>query len=441
MKQSQITRRTLLKTASAAAAAAAAPTVVPCSVFGASAPSNRVNIGVISCGNRSKVVTDYHKYEKSQVVAVCDPVKERRLKRKKQLGDCDDYNDFRELLARDDVDAVHISTPDHWHVPIALAAARAGKDVYCEKPLGVSIEQDLAAREIVEKHGRIFQYGTQNRSIQQVRMGIELVLNGHIGEVEELYVWCPPGQSGGSPDPVLPVPEGFDYDFWLGPAPEAPFCKDRCLNSGPRNGIFHIHDYAIGFLAGWGAHPMDQLQWWADNAGLTVPARYEGSGTIPTKGLFKTITHWDMTCTYANGLKMRFIDNQTARKEKAIPGIDEIEFTHGTMFVGAEGSVAVSRSAWHVRPEALYRKGKAPGPTRLPVSKSHTRNFVDSVLSRRQPVTSLQSATLSDIICHLSNICIRTGRTVEWDPDKETIIGDKEAAKLMSRPMREPWTL
>ncbi|UCD58338.1 MAG: Gfo/Idh/MocA family oxidoreductase, partial [Candidatus Hydrogenedentota bacterium] len=184
----KLSRRDVLKNGSfIAAVAVAGPNIVPSSVFGASAPSNRVNIGVIGCGNRSKVVIDYVDYEKSQIVAVADPIKERRLIRKKQAGGCDDYNDFRELLARDDVDAVHISTADHWHVPISLAAARAGKDMYTEKPLGISIEQDQAAREIVDKHRRIFQYGTQNRSLAQLRMGLELVLNGHIGKVKEVY--------------------------------------------------------------------------------------------------------------------------------------------------------------------------------------------------------------------------------------------------------------
>ena len=169
-----------------------------------------------------------------------------------------------------------ISTPDHWHVPVSLAAAKAGKDMYTEKPLAISIEQDIAARAIVDKYNRVFQYGAQQRSLLHVRVGIELVLNGHIGDVEEIYVWAPNGESGGSATPVLPVPEGFNYDLWLGPAPMAPFCHDRCLEQSARNGIFHIYDYAIGFIAGWGAHPVDMLQWWADNAGLeTIPVHYE----------------------------------------------------------------------------------------------------------------------------------------------------------------------
>ena len=438
-----ITRRNFLKKAAVTSAALGFPTIIPSNILGRNGripPSERVNIGVIACGNRSGVVKDYKNYDKSQVIAICDPFKTRRLQRKKELGNCDDYNDFRELLTRDDIDAVHISTADHWHVPISLAAARAGKSMYTEKPLGISIQQDLASREIIDKHNKIFQYGTQNRSMIHVRLGTELVLNGHIGDVKELYVWCPQGESGGSATPVLPIPEGFDYDMWLGPAPEAPFCHDRCLNQTGRNGIFHIYDYAIGFIAGWGAHPMDQLQWWADNSGLAIPVQYEGTGTIPTEGLFNTITHWDMTCTYENGLRMRFVDNQTARTKKIVPHIDEMEgFYHGTMYVGTEGWVTVTRSGWKVYPESLYQKAKDPGEKHLIESLNHREQFVDTLLNEQQPISDLKSAVLSDIICHLCDICIRSGQKILWDPIKETIIGDTEIVKLMSRPMREPW--
>jgi len=441
----RITRRRFLDEAARGMAASVAfPMIVSAAALGkdGKAPaSDRVGIGTISCGSRAGVAGEYQRYAKSQIVAVCDPQTDRRMRRKKDYGNCADYGDFRELLARNDVDAVHVATQDHWHVPISLAAARAGKDMYTEKPLGISVEQCKAAREIVDKHKRIFQYGTQNRSISQVRLGTELVLNGHIGQVKEVYVWCPQGEAGGSATPVLPVPEGFDYEMWLGPAPKAPFCKDRCQTQGPRNGIFHIYDYAIGFIAGWGAHPMDQAQQWADNAGMTIPVEYEGTGTIPTTGLFNTLTHWDMTCTYPNGLKMRFMDNQTARTNNKVPNIDQMKFDHGSLFVGETGWVAVTRGGWKVFPEALYKKAPAAGPKKLAVSNSHTQNFIDSVLSRQQPVSNLHSAAISDIICHLCDISLRTGRKIKWDPDKETIIGDPEAAKMMHRPMRAPWTL
>jgi len=437
-------RRVLDRSVRGVAVAVGVPTIVSASALGrgAKAPaSERVGVGTIACGSRSGAARDYQRYGKSQIVAVCDPQTERRLRHKKAYGNCADYNDFRELLAHKDVDAVHVATQDHWHVPISLAAARAGKDMYTEKPLGISVEQCLAARQIVDKHKRVFQYGTQNRSMAQVRLGTELVLNGHIGEVKALYVWCPQGHSGGSRTPVLPVPAGYDYDMWLGPAPKAPFCRDRCQGRGARNGIFHIYDYAIGFIAGWGAHPMDQAQQWVDAVGMTIPVTYEGTGTIPTKGLFDTLTHWNMTCTYPNGLVMRFFDNQTARKNKNVPHIDTMRFGHGSLWVGDKGWVAVTRGGWKVYPESLYQKARNAGPKKLPVSQSHTRNFIDCCLARKQPVSNLHSAVISDMICHLCDISIRTGRKITWDPVKETIVGDADAAKRLHRPMRKPWTL
>lgn len=215
--KSEHTRRDFLKSSLGLGALVSFPTIIPSSVLGKNgsvAPSNRANIGVIGCGWRSASCGAYKNYDKSQIVAVCDPFLDRRVEKAKAWGTNNHYSDFRELIARDDVDAVHIVTPDHWHVPISLAAARAGKDVYCEKPLGLSIEQDLAAREIVDQHKRVFQYGTQQRSMEACRMGLELVLNGHIGEVEEIHVWAPGG--GGAMAPSTPYPKALIMICGLG---------------------------------------------------------------------------------------------------------------------------------------------------------------------------------------------------------------------------------
>ncbi len=219
--KTRISRRRFIRHTALAGVALGFPTIVPATVLGGNgkaSPGGKVNVALIGCGSRSGYAANYKNYGKSVVVAVCDPVEGRRLQRKQEFGGCADYADFRQVLARKDVDAVHIATADHWHVPIALLAARAGKDMYTEKPLGISIEHDKKSREIVDKHGRVFQYGAQQRSMQHVRLGIELVLNGHIGEVREAYVWAPHGESGGT-CAEKPVPAGFDYDLWLGPAP------------------------------------------------------------------------------------------------------------------------------------------------------------------------------------------------------------------------------
>jgi predicted dehydrogenase len=442
MRTHPISRRRFVGQAAVAGAAIGFPTVIPARALargGKASPNAKVQVALLGCGSRSGYAANYASYDKSAVVAVCDPVRERRLQRKQQLGGCADHADFREVLARPDVDAVHISTADHWHVPLAVLAARAGKDVYCEKPLGISIEHDLRAREIVDKHGRIFQYGAQQRSLAQVRMGIEVVLNGHIGEVQQAYIWAPRGEAGGGVA-AAPVPEGFDYDLWLGPAPPAPFCADRCLHSGSnRNGIFHIYDYAIGFVAGWGAHPADMLQWWLDHAGgAKMPVSCEARGTIPTEGLFNTLTHWDAHFVYPGGLTMRFMDNETAGREKPHPGVAG---GHGTLFVGSDGWVRVSRDGWEFSSEAIRQRAKDAGPKKLPVSKDQIHNFVDGVLSREQPVDDLHSAVRSDILCHLVDISARCGRKIAWDDRRETIAGDRDAQRMMSRTLRKPWTL
>lgn len=438
------TRKKFLKTSALVGASAGFPSIIPSSVLGVTgtAPSNRVNIGAIACGDQAGANNHYLHYDKASLVAVCDPVRERRERRAQQWGVTSMYSDFRELLARDDIDAVHVATPDHWHVPISLAAARAGKDVYCEKPLGISIEQNLAARAIVEKHNRVFQYGTQQRSMAHLRLGIELVLNGHIGDVKEIHVWCPAGRSGGEAGPELPVPEGFDYDLWLGPAPKTPFCNDRVGRGRSGKGVYFIYDYAIGFIAGWGAHPVDQLQWWADAAGMGIPVKYAATGTLPTEGLFDTVTQWELECEYANGIQVVFSDTLTAKKNRRAPEMEKLEkFGNCTMFIGEKGWVAVSREGWVTSSEDLRRQAKDPGPIRLQVSQNHQHDFVDSVISRKQPVATLDSAVRSDIICHMGDLCIRTGKTLRWDPAKETVLGSVTAAKMMHRPMRAPWSL
>ncbi|MDD4871577.1 MAG: Gfo/Idh/MocA family oxidoreductase [Kiritimatiellae bacterium] len=437
----KISRRCFLEKAALAGVVIGFPTIIPSTVLardGKASPNSKVNVAMISCGSRAGYAVNYKSYDKSVMVAVCDPIKSRRLKRKQEFGNCDDYGDFREVLARKDVDAVHIATADHWHVPIAMMAAWAGKDMYTEKPLGISIEHDKKSREIVDKYHRIFQYGAQQRSIEQVRLGIELVLNGHIGEVKEAFVWAPHGESGGIATEA-PIPEGFDYDMWLGPAPKAPFCNDRCLTQSHRNGIFHIYDYAIGFVAGWGAHPADMLQWWLDNAGIpNMPVSCEARGVIPTSGLFNTLTNWDSYFVYPNGLKMRFMDDITADKEKPHPGVSG---GHGTLLVGSEGWVRVSRGGWAFSNDNIRQKAKDPGPKRLKISRDQIQNFVDCVLSREEPVDNLHSAVRSDILCHLIDISVRTGRKLKWDNNKEKIVGDKQAENMMRRDLRDPWKL
>lgn len=432
----RITRRQFLQRTSAAGAALAFPNFIPARLLGANAPSKRVNVGHIGVGGQGTgLLNGFLGCAQGQSVATCDPIKDRREAAAKRVEQryaadrdrsgykgCRAYNDFRELLVRDDIDAVVVATPDHWHVPAAIAAVRAGKDVYVEKPLGISMEHNKAMRETVHLHGAVFQYGTQQRSFSQhCGFACELVRNGYIGDIKAVHVIAPNGQRGGVAKPE-PVAEGVDYDLWLGPAPVTPFCRDRCLGGGSGKGVYHIYDYAIGFIAGWGAHPLDIAHWGYPH----IPVEYEGTGVIPTDGLFDTVMDWDVRGRYASGAEFTLK-----------PGSDL------TTFVGTKGWIAVGRGRQTLaaEPASLLDVKIKPDEIHLLQENNHYGDFLNCVLTRRTPASNIDSAVQSDFISHLGDICIRTGRKIKWDPKRETIVGDDSAARMMRRALRAPWTL
>ena len=412
----------------AAGSAIFLPTFVPSSVLGANAPSRRVAVGHVGVGGQgSGLLSGFLGLPQGQSVAVCDPIKERRESAATRVeqhyaaragqgtySGCRAYADFRELLARDDLDAVVVATPDHWHVPIALAAVRAGKDVYVEKPLGLCLEQDQALRQAVHRHGAIFQYGTQQRCFStHCAFACELVRNGYLGELKAVHVIAPNGETGGKAAPQ-PVPDGLDYDLWLGPAPVTPFTHDRVFGTGR----WHIYDYAIGFIAGWGAHPLDIAHWGYPH----IPVEYTGTGVIPTEGLFDTVVNWNVRGRYASGVEFTLKT-----------GGDK------TTFVGTQGWVAASRGGIAAEPESLLKLKLKSNDVRLLQDNHHYRNFLDCVLRRKTPSSDIDSAVQSDSMSHLGDIAIRTGRTIRWDPVAETIVGDDTAARMLRRAVRAPW--
>jgi predicted dehydrogenase len=394
----------------------AAPCIIPATVLGragAAAPSERVTVGKIGCGGQGSGLAGVG----GQVVAACDAWKDRRERWAERTG-CKAYADFREMLARDDIDAVCVASTDCWHVHHTVAAAKAGKDVYCEKPLGVSIEEDRICRSVIRRYERMFQYGTQQRSSAHCRFGCELVRSGYIGEVKELLVIAPDSNPGNSHAPE-PVPPGLDYDMWLGPAPWRPYCG-QAVGGG---GWWHDYDYAIGFIAGWGAHPLDILVWGYDThkAGLW---EVEGTADIPYTGRNNVVMKWDVRIRFGNGVTMKFR-----------PGGDYTEFR------GTKGWVGISRGGIKAEPESLLKIKLKPDDVHLQVSNNHGGNFAEAVKTRRDPVSNIEDAVHSDIISHVSDIAIRSGRKIVWDPVQETIVGDEEAARRLRRAWREPWSL
>ena len=415
-----------------AACALTLPQIIPASMLGANAPSKRVALGHIGVGGQGGgLLSGFLGLEQGQTVAVCDPIQERREKAAAEVerryaarrsqgtyGGCRSYRDFRELLACPDIDAVVVATPDHWHVPIAMAAVRAGKDVYVEKPLGISMEHDKAMRATVHRHGAVFQYGTQQRSFDRhCGYAVELVRNGYLGDLKAVHVIAPNGATGGRAEPQA-VPEGLDYDLWLGPAPATPYTHDRVFDVGR----WHIYDYAIGFLGGWGAHPLDIAHWGFPH----IPVEYEGTGRIPAEGLYDAVVDWNVRGRYANGAEFTLKTGSDL-----------------TTFVGAEGWIAVGRGSQTLaaEPASLIKVKIKPEEKHLLQENNHYANFLNCVRSRRVPASDVDSAAQSDFMSHLSDIAIRTGRLIRWDPVQEMIVADDAAQRMMTRTLRSPWTL
>ena len=431
----------------AASAAFTAPLILPAArLFGAEAPSKQLNIAVIGCGSRgSQVLLQNQSYTGVRFVAACDPFKDRAenfskgLNEKYQTDACKPYNDFREIIASKDIDGVAVFTPDHWHVPVAMLAARNKKDMYVEKPLGVAMTWAWKLREEIQKNGVVFQYGTQQRSGQAFRQACELVRNGYIGNIKSVDVWC--GHLNPTTHVAMreePVPENFDYNLWTGPSPLRPYQKERVSNEG----AWHCLDYAIGFIAGWGAHPLDICQWGLD-MDRSGPVSYEGTGVVPTAPdeLYNTTRQWDIHCVYQNGVSMRFMDTVTAT-----PPVKTYHYLvrdHGTVFHGDEGWIGVDRMAMYSHEKNKLRNQELkPTDKRLPVSDNHFGNFLDCMRSRKETISPFEAALRSDTISHLSEIVVRTQAPLKWNPETEKIVGGSDAqTALLDRPMREPFRI
>ncbi|MBM3823533.1 MAG: Gfo/Idh/MocA family oxidoreductase [Verrucomicrobia bacterium] len=445
-------RRAFLRRSAAAAAVLGFPAIIPASALGqAGRPSanQRIQIGVIGTGNQGfNDIRSMIRDERVQIVAVCDVNREsggywngavggrepgRRLVEEHyakaspsgSYRGCDTYVDFRELLARRDIDAVQIVTPDHWHAVQAIAACKAGKDVYCQKPLALTIAEGRAMAKAVKKYQRVFQTGSQQRSERNFRHACELVRNGRLGTLKTVKCGLPSGHPDygktGQRKAPEPVPEGFHYDLWLGPAPAAPYAPARC----------HVNfrwnlDYSGGQLTDWGGHHPDIAQWGMGTE-RTGPVEIKNAhGKFPPRSdLWNTATEYSFECVYANGVRLLISD----------------KFEMGVTFEGTEGKVYVSRGRQRTEPESLWSSTMGERETRLYESRDHFRNFIDCVLSRKEPVAPCEVAHRSITLAHLGNIAMQLGRDLKWDPKKERFVKDDEANRMLSRPHRAPWTI
>jgi len=452
--KNELTRRQFLKSNLAAALAASTfPAIISASALGkdgAIVPSGRIAFGAIGVGARGQDVLKHFLLQKDcQVVALCDVKKDVLAKAKGLVdevyhnNDCTPIADFRELAARKDIDAVLVASTDHWHVLHALAAVRAGKDVYVEKPLGLSLGQDQALRKEVLKRGRVFQFGTQQRSDKKFRLACELVRNGHIGKLKHVNFWAPPSTAGGSTK-VVPPPATLDYEFWLGPAPRREHTESLTSNSN----WWYVSDFALGFIAGWGIHPLDIALWGAGELAAGV-VEVSGKGVFPKSGLHDTATAWDIDFRFSTGLTMK--SASTPAKGSLTEKLGE-EWTarygplrgHGTAFEGENGWILVDRESIVTKPDSLVELELDPGnfPRKLAHSPDHVRNFLEAVKSRQATVSPIESAVQSDALCHVSDIAVRLGRNLRYDTTAERMLHDKAAnQRLLVRPMSGDWKL
>ncbi|MDW8206260.1 MAG: Gfo/Idh/MocA family oxidoreductase [Chloroherpetonaceae bacterium] len=392
-------------------------------------PNDQINVGLIGAGGsrggfrQGLGVTRWAASKPGvRVVAVCD-VDGKHLEEAAAAFNPTPakYRDFRELIARKDIDAVIIGTPDHWHAVIAIAAMKAGKDVYCEKPLTLFVEEGRRMVRVARETRRILQTGSQQRSDGRFRLACELVRNGRIGKIKRVVTHLPGGPVDG-PFPVQPVPPDFDWDLWLGPAPWTEYVPQRT------HGTFrHWLEYSGGMITDWGAHHNDIAQWalGMDESGPRTVQAY-GRGPRIGKDCYNTFPEFSITYTYPDNITM----------------ICTNEGENGVDFEGENGSIFVSRSTIRASDPRILEEPLPASATRLYVSNDHMQNFLDCMRSRKLPICDVEIGHRSVTVCHLANISLRLGgRRLEWDPVAEKFKNDREANALLTRPMRKPWHL
>ena len=440
MSRGRITRRGFMK--GAAAAAIGVPMIVPSTIFGQNAPSNRLAMGQIGVGNMGTTnMKEFLKREDVQVLAVCDLDQKRAEEGKKiveeayakrtasgEYSGCDIIHDFRELIGRADIDFVSIAVPDHWHAIPAITAANAGKDIYAEKPLALTIRQGRAMCDAVKRNKTVWQTGSWQRSEKNFHDACELVRNGRIGKVHTVYVGLPTGSPLTEPAPEMPVPEGFDYDFWLGPSPRAPYTEKRCHWN-----FRWILDYSGGQLTDWAAHHVDIANW-ALGTEHTGPIEVEGKGEFPREGLWNASTSYRFACKYRQGFTMVVLNDSQEVEGKP--------FKNGVKFIGDKGWLWVARdNEIAAEPESIISDMIGPNEVHLYRSNNHWGNFIECVRSRKETITPIEPAQRAISVAHLGNIAMQLERKVKWDPARERFVDDPEADRMIDRAMRSPWRL
>jgi predicted dehydrogenase len=433
----------------------AVPTIVPASVFGKNAPSNKINVGQIGCGRiaRDHDLPGTMQHDVARVVAVCDLDKNRMIDGKQLVEayyaqktgnvgymEVKMFDDYHDMLRSKEIDAVIISTPDHWHSQPALEAALAGKDVYLQKPTSLTIAEGRLLSDIVKKKGIILQVGTQQRSSPQFRIAAELVRNGRIGKLHTVKIGLP-GDPSGPPAPAMPVPAGFNYDMWLGSTPEVPYTE---IGVHPQKGYgrpgwLRLEQYGAGMITGWGQHHFDSAAWGMDTE-YTGPTSVQAVAEFPKSGLWNVHGDFMVKAEYANGITM----------------LTSGGFPNGIRYEGTEGWIFVSRGNYVASasdPVTAAKSSKALdasdpkilssviGENEIHLYKSDEQhgNWLDCIQSRKEPISPVEIGHRTCSVCLVSHIAMKLPRKLQWDPKTERFIKDDEANAMLSRPQRKPY--
>jgi predicted dehydrogenase len=448
MNRGNLSRRGFMQGSIAAMVAAGLPAWYAREVFAAEqakaaddkkAADELVVMGAIGIGSPQsrgrQIAKDALNTKKVKYIAICDVDANHRKRAiedmKKEGQEVKEYKDFREMLDNKDVQAVTIAVPDHWHALIAIEALKKGKDVYCEKPLALTIAESQAIVKAQEKTGKVFQVGSQQRSDGRFRLACELVRNGRIGKIKTVETRI--GNNPKGTFKVAPVPEGLDWDFWLGPTPKVDYVPQRCHYE-----FRWWYEYSGGKMTDWGAHHNDIAQWGlgADGSG---PIAVEGTGEEPSKEPNSYNCHptFKVTYTYANGAKLVCADTQL--DGSADP--KDKKHTNGILFVGEDGKwIFVNRELITASDKALVEDKLPDNATRLYLSNNHMGNFLECVKTRKETICPASVGHRSVSVCHIGVISTRLGKKLKWDPVKEKF-DDDEANKMLSREMRAPWKL
>lgn len=431
------------------------PSIVPSSVFGKNAPSNRINIGAIGTGRISRIhdMPGAWKADFTQIVAVCDVDTKRAAEGKQLVNEyytkrdgkpfegVKEYHDYKELINNKDIDAVLISTPDHTHAMIAVAAARAKKHMYMQKPASLTISEGRFVSDVIQKSGIKFQIGSQQRSSEQFRYAAELVRNGRIGDLQTVYVGLP-GDPSGEEEPEMPIPKNLNYDMWLASTPWVYYTEKRVHPQVgyDRPGWLRCEQFGAGMITGWGSHHIDSAHW---GMGMekSGPVEIWGHADFPKKGLWDVHGIFKTEALYDNGVKM-VVSN---------------ELPNGIKFEGSKGWIFVTRGNYQATAsDPVNADGTKPldasdpkiiksviGPDEfhLPVSTNHHMNWLESIRDNKQPIAPVEEAHRSCSACLLHHIAMKLDRKIYWDPKKEQFKKDEEATGMLSRPQRAAYAV